>query len=241
MALLMIRSVSCALTQNFSRKCWLRSCGYSKTAAIIQIQTQDPQSYIEASDDETFKILANDMLVYDNFLTKEEEKSLITEIEPVVKRMRYEYEHWDDAIHGYRETERKKWNNENQLILKRVRECSFPVGTPQIDFTHILDLKKDGYIKPHVDAVRFCGRIIAGLCLLSPCVMRLVMVDDKTRYGDILLNQRALYVMKDRARYEFSHEVLEESKSIFKGNVVPRDRRISVMCRNEPDKDNRET
>ena len=27
---------------------------------------------------------------------------------------------------------------------------------------HILDLHEDGYIKPHVDAVRFCGNTIAG-------------------------------------------------------------------------------
>lgn len=27
---------------------------------------------------------------------------------------------------------------------------------------HVLDLHENGYIKPHVDAVRFCGNTIAG-------------------------------------------------------------------------------
>ncbi|ESO94504.1 hypothetical protein LOTGIDRAFT_118068 [Lottia gigantea] len=174
------------------------------------------------------------MKVYENFLTEKEEESLMLEIEPQIKRIRYQDTHWDDAIHGYRETERKVWNSVNQEILKKVRDISFAPGTPQIDFTHILDIKKDGYIKPHIDAVRFCGRIIAGLCLLSPCVMRLVLEKDKGKYADILLNRRALYVMKDRARYEYTHEVLAAEKSYFKGNIVPRDRRVSVICRNQP-------
>ena len=36
---------------------------------------------------------------------------------------------------------------------------------------------------------------------------------------------------RGRARYDFSHEVLGEDKSFFKGEAVPRDRRISVICR----------
>jgi hypothetical protein len=38
---------------------------------------------------------------------------------------------------------------------------------------HILDLHRDGHIRPHVDAARYCGPVISGLSLLSPAVMRL--------------------------------------------------------------------
>lgn len=58
------------------------------------------------------------------------------------------------AIHGYRETERLTWNNENSKILERVRNLAFPPGVGQLRHVHILDLDKKGYIKPHIDAIR---------------------------------------------------------------------------------------
>lgn len=37
------------------------------------------------------------MLVYEDFLTESEEKTLLDEIEPYLKRLRYEFDHWDDV------------------------------------------------------------------------------------------------------------------------------------------------
>lgn len=51
-------------------------------------------------------------------------------------------------------------------------------------------------------------------------------------FVDILLKRRSLYIMKDSARYKFSHEVLA-SKSKFIGNEIVKDRRISIICRNQ--------
>lgn len=39
----------------------------------------------------------NDMVVQENFLTNSEEKSLFDEVEPYMKRLRYEFDHWDDV------------------------------------------------------------------------------------------------------------------------------------------------
>jgi len=39
------------------------------------------------------------MTIINNFLTKEEEESLLNEIEPYLKRMHYEFDHWDDVNH----------------------------------------------------------------------------------------------------------------------------------------------
>jgi hypothetical protein len=61
---------------------------------------------------------------------------------------------------------------------------------------HILDLHEDGFIKPHVDAVRFCGNTIAGLSLLSDCVMKLTCEDDKNKWAKALLKRRSLYIMR---------------------------------------------
>lgn len=105
------------------------------------------------------------------------------------------------AIHGYRETERLNWNEENKKILNRVKQFAFETFTAQdntnlLNHIHILDLHEDGYIKPHVDAVRFCGNTIAGICLLSDAVMRLTNEKDKSKHGLALLKRRCLYVMR---------------------------------------------
>lgn len=58
------------------------------------------------------------------------------------------------AIHGYRETERLNWNEENTRVLNRVKSVAFPPNVAPLRFVHILDLDKNGWIKPHIDAVR---------------------------------------------------------------------------------------
>ncbi|KAL5016237.1 hypothetical protein ScPMuIL_005826 [Solemya velum] len=190
--------------------------------------------YLAATDKETEQVLLDSMTVIHDFLSETEEQSLLDEIEPYMQRLHYENDHWDDAIVGYRETERKHWRKENKVILQRLKDKAFSSGsTSLLQHVHILDLEKNGYIKAHVDAVRFCGNTIAGVSLLSSCVMRLVNTENKEKYGDILLNRRSLYIMRDAARYNFTHEVLKESESVFRGEIVPRDRRISVICRNE--------
>lgn len=37
------------------------------------------------------------MTVHRNFLSEADEKSILEEIEPYLKRMRYEFDHWDDV------------------------------------------------------------------------------------------------------------------------------------------------
>lgn len=58
------------------------------------------------------------------------------------------------AIHGYRETERLRWGPVCEEILNRVRSVAFPHGGPFLGPTHVLDLDKAGYIKPHIDSVK---------------------------------------------------------------------------------------
>lgn len=37
------------------------------------------------------------MLVLNNFITADEESKLMEEIEPYMKRLRYEFDHWDNV------------------------------------------------------------------------------------------------------------------------------------------------
>ena len=52
---------------------------------------------ISCDDDVTKEVVMRDMLIYNDFITPEEEESLFSEVEPYLKRMRYEYDHWDNV------------------------------------------------------------------------------------------------------------------------------------------------
>lgn len=206
------------------------------------------------------------MIVIENFVTEPEELALCAEVQKAMRRMRYQYDHWDDAIHGYREMEKSDWLPENQQVLQRMRSTAFEANV--LPHIHCLDLAADGIIKPHVDSSRYCGSTIAGLSLLTDCIMRLKRVDEakykQNRFGDeqqsddhsrrpnhepnnstdntpnefnyfadVLLKRRSLYIMKHSARYNFSHEVLP-TKSTFAGKEIIKDRRLSIICRNQP-------
>lgn len=105
-------------------------------------------------------------------------------------------------------------------------------------------------------SLKFCGDTIAGVSLLSDSVMRFRLEKNREIYVDVWLTRRSLYCMRfvrllfsfkkslqfplyDRssgdARYLYAHEILDERNSKFKNLTVERDRRISIICRNEPD------
>ncbi|XP_045769960.1 alpha-ketoglutarate-dependent dioxygenase alkB homolog 7, mitochondrial [Maniola jurtina] len=180
------------------------------------------------------------MRILPNFVTEEEECGILAEVEPQLKRMRYEYDHWDNAIEGYRETERGKWNEQNEAIISRVREVAFAPNSELLPYVHVLDLAAAGHIKPHVDAVRFCGDTIAGLCLASSAVMRLTHEKKPHLALDALLERRCLYIMSGVARYSFSHAVLGGEHSVWRGERLPRRRRVAVICREQPRPENRQ-
>ena len=43
------------------------------------------------------------------------------------------------------------------------------------------------------------------------------------------------FFFRSKARYNFSHEILEADQSVFHGEVIPRQRRISIILRKKPD------
>ncbi|TNM97181.1 alpha-ketoglutarate-dependent dioxygenase alkB homolog 7, mitochondrial [Takifugu rubripes] len=193
------------------------------------------EALIVGSSRELVQKLGSQVQVRTGFITEEEEQALLRELDPGLKKKRYEFDHWDDAIHGFRETERVSWGKACEEIIQRVRSVAFAEGSPLLGPVHVLDLDKNGFIKPHIDSIKFCGSTIAGINLLSDCVMRLVRENDTSERLDLLLPQRSLYILRDQARYNFTHEILKEDESVFNGRKVPRLRRISVICRNLPD------
>lgn len=45
------------------------------------------------------KHLLRDMLVLDDFVSADEEAAICAEVDPYMKRLRYEFDHWDDVGH----------------------------------------------------------------------------------------------------------------------------------------------
>jgi alkylated DNA repair protein alkB family protein 7 len=119
-------------------------------------------------------------------------------------------------------------------VIDRVKAAGFTPAHKLLPYVHVLDLAADGHIKPHIDSSRFCGDTVAVISLLSDSVARFVLDSDKTNVVDCLVRARSLYVMKNSARYDFTHEILIDKQSQFDGLRVPRKRRISVVCRCEP-------
>ncbi|XP_049879351.1 alpha-ketoglutarate-dependent dioxygenase alkB homolog 7, mitochondrial [Pectinophora gossypiella] len=174
-----------------------------------------------------------DLHVTRDFVTEEEEAALMAELEPTLKRMRYEYDHWDNAIHGFRETERSSWQPHNEAVWARVRGV-FPRDMPLLAHAHVLDLAPAGHIKPHIDAVRFCGAALAGLCLQSAAIMRFQHEHHKHLQFDALLPRRGLYFMQGVVRYSFTHAVLGGEGSAWRGARLVKKRRVAVICRARP-------
>ena len=57
-------------------------------------------SLIECNDPELAAIFEKDLIVKENFISVDEEVSLLNEIEPYMKKLRYEYDHWDDVLYS---------------------------------------------------------------------------------------------------------------------------------------------
>ncbi|XP_023334732.1 alpha-ketoglutarate-dependent dioxygenase alkB homolog 7, mitochondrial [Eurytemora carolleeae] len=176
-------------------------------------------------------------LIYENFVSLTEEENLMAEFEPHLKRHLYEKDHWDNAISGFRETEKKLFDKRNSPIIQRIRDISFPSSGKEskiLPYTHILDLAEDGFIKPHVDSIRFCGDRVAVVSLLSSSIGRFALEKDSSISVVVLIPRRSLYIMKGLSRYEFTHEILKNQESFLDGKFVEKSRRISIICRNEP-------
>lgn len=47
-----------------------------------------------------------------------------------------------------------RWSQQSSAIIQRLRDTAFTEENPAMESVHVLDLAKDGYIKPHVDSVR---------------------------------------------------------------------------------------
>jgi len=121
-----------------------------------------------------------------------------------------------------------------EIMNKVTRNC-FEESDKIKPQTHCLDLADHGEILPHVDSVKFVGRGLATISLLSDSILRFRRVEDPDDFVDILVPRYSLYCMADEARYCFTHEILKCGTSFFNGAKIDKSRRISIIQRIEPE------
>lgn len=124
-----------------------------------------------------------------NFISELEEQEIISEVMRKMKFMRWNEGHFDGKIHNYRE-----YLASNLSQLPRVNELmnrvsDFMMGK-EILPVHILELRHDGKILPHIDNIEYSGSIIAGLSLQRDSILTL---SDSVESESILLPRRSFY------------------------------------------------
>lgn len=53
---------------------------------------------LDSHDPEMMKVMQSFMIVKQDFISEQEENSLLAEVDPYMKRLRYEFDHWDNVI-----------------------------------------------------------------------------------------------------------------------------------------------
>lgn len=121
--------------------------------------------------------LAFPLILVPNFITEEEESVALSDVEPQLKRRRYDDGHFDGVILDYRERTYPiaALSGSSQAIVERAYSLfpAAPAAGKHMDSVHAIDLTARGEIRNHVDSIKFSGSIICGISMLSDAIMRL--------------------------------------------------------------------
>jgi alkylated DNA repair dioxygenase AlkB len=85
-------------------------------------------------------------------------------------------------------------------------------------------------ISAHIDCEPCFSEAIVSLSLLSPCEIIFRERRSDAKLG-VVLEPRSAIVMKDDARYEWTHEIPARKSDIIDGAKVERSRRVSLTFR----------
>jgi alkylated DNA repair dioxygenase AlkB len=83
-------------------------------------------------------------------------------------------------------------------------------------------------ISPHVDCVPCFGETIVSVSLGSFCLMAMSHGDSKV---DVPLEPGGLLIMRGEARYQWRHAIAARKSDVYRGQRVPRGRRVSLTFR----------
>ncbi len=184
---------------------------------------------------QTFQQVAG-LEYYPDFITEEEEKSLITKIDMsewnlALKRRTQHYGY----LYDYKARKISPDSYLGQLpewLLEygsRLYDLGIMKSAP--DQTIINDYQVGQGIASHTDCEPCFTDEIASLTLISGVTMRLFEINDKNNFIDIFLEPRSLLVISGDARYKWKHGIAARKTDIVDGIKIPRKRRVSLTYR----------
>jgi alkylated DNA repair protein alkB family protein 7 len=177
---------------------------------------------------------------FKNFISTSESEMLLRLVDKKFRRMPYESKHFDNVITGYRETVCSDWIQRKEFpsdIIERMKTTvNATLGRSYVfQPPHVLDLREfDSGIGPHIDNLGASGDVIAGLCLLSPCVF--VFRREGVEIARQLVEPNTLYIQAHDLRYHCTHEIpmSNDKDHSIEGRFIQRKRRVSIMIRDVP-------
>ncbi len=93
------------------------------------------------------------------------------------------------------------------------------------------EYKQGQGIASHVDCEPCFGDTIISMSMGSTCIMDFINKDTKEKI-EVLLEPRSLVILKEDARYKWTHGIAGKKTDIFKGDKIERKTRISLTFRN---------
>ncbi|MCX8525615.1 alpha-ketoglutarate-dependent dioxygenase AlkB [Chryseobacterium formosus] len=173
------------------------------------------------------------LLYQDDFLSIEEEKVMISEIDNAV---------WDTNLkrrvqhYGYMYDYKKKNIDQDLkinklpdwlLALERKIRTTFNLEN-SFDQVIINEYEPGQGISNHIDCVPCFEDVIISISLLSSCVMQFSKDVEK---HEILLQPRSILLLSGEARYHWKHGIKSVKNDKFQNTAIPRTRRISITFR----------
>lgn len=177
--------------------------------------------------------IINGLLYQDDFLSVEEEKVIISEIDNAV---------WDTNLkrrvqhYGYMYDYKKK-NIDQDLKIGKLPDWLLALESKiraifnldnSFDQVIINEYEPGQGISNHIDCIPCFEDIIISISLLSSCVMQFSKDEEKQ---EILLKPRSILLLSGEARYNWKHGIKAVKNDKWLNTIIPRERRISITFR----------
>ncbi|HVU09774.1 MAG TPA: alpha-ketoglutarate-dependent dioxygenase AlkB [Phototrophicaceae bacterium] len=116
-----------------------------------------------------------------------------------------------------------------QSLAERLHADGFAPALP--DQVIVNEYQPGQGIAPHVDCVPCFADTILSISLGSPCVMDYTPLKREAEVRHVLLQPGSLLIMRGEARYEWKHGIAARKRDLFEGQVIERQRRVSLTLR----------
>jgi alkylated DNA repair dioxygenase AlkB len=201
-----------------------------------EIENKSSESRTKTLNDLALLSKVKGLLYIPEYITKEEHASLwqsvnaenwLGDLKRRVQHYGYKYDYKARFIdYSMRIGELPDWV---MGLANKLHQKGYMTAIP--DQLIVNEYKQGQGIASHVDCEPCFGDTIISLSLGSTCVMDFINKETKEKL-EVLLEPRSLVVLKDDARYLWTHGIAGKKADLFKGQKYERKTRISLTFRN---------